>query len=77
MRALVSMPRSPTNTNRCRPKRSRSLSTCAATVLGSAVLPGNTSTATGQPSALVSKPQTICGLPLRSSREWPKRASGQ
>jgi hypothetical protein len=76
MRALVSMPRSPTSINRCRPKRSRSLRTCAATVLGSAVLPGNTSTAMGHPSALVSKPQTI-GLPLRSSREWPKRASGQ
>ena len=51
MRASVNMPRSPTNTTLENPKRCLSLSTCAPTVAGSAVLPWNTSTATGRPSA--------------------------
>ena len=51
MRASVSMPRSPTITTRCRLKRWLSLSICAASVIGSAVLPSNTSIATGQPFA--------------------------
>ena len=38
MRASVSIPRSPTSTTRERPKRQRSLSICAPTVWGSAVL---------------------------------------
>src|SRR5215471_5765631 len=56
MRALVIMPRSPTSTTRDRPKRSLSLSICVANVIGSAVLPSNTSTATGQPSAAHNRP---------------------
>src|SRR5215469_13973824 len=42
MRALVSTPRSPTITTRCSWKRCFSLSICAASVIGSAVLPSNT-----------------------------------
>ena len=49
IRALVSTPRSPTITTRCSLKRCFSLSICAASVTGSAVLPSNTSTATGSP----------------------------
>jgi hypothetical protein len=41
------------------PKRSLSLATCTATVDGSAVLPENTSTATGQPLAAQIRPKTI------------------
>ena len=59
MRALVSMPRSPTSTTSARPKRSRSFSTVAGTVAGSAVSPGTTSTATGRPSASVTRPYSI------------------
>ena len=51
------MPRSPTNTARFSPKRSRSLPTCAATVEGSDAFPGNASTATGRPSASHSSPK--------------------
>jgi hypothetical protein len=40
-------------------------------VAGSAVLPAKTSTAMGQPSALVSKPKVICNLSRRPSRLWP------
>ena len=69
MRALVIMPRSPINTISERPNRWRSLLTWVATVLGSEVLPANTSTATGHPEALVSRPKTICSLPDLSSRE--------
>ena len=50
MRASVSIPRSPTSTTRERAKRWRSFSMWTPTVLGSAVLPSNTSTATGHPS---------------------------
>jgi hypothetical protein len=56
MRALVIMPRSPTSTTRDRPKRCLSLSIWVASVIGSAVLPSNTSTATGPPSAAHNKP---------------------
>jgi hypothetical protein len=55
MRACVIMPRSPTHTTCDSPKSVLSLSSCAATVFGSPVLPSNTFTATGQPSALHSK----------------------
>ena len=51
--------------------------TCTPTVLGSAVLPANTSTATGQPSAAQSRPKTICCLPCLPSRLWPNAASGK
>ena len=71
------MPRSPTQTMCSMPKRSRSLVTCAATVAGSAVLPGNTSTAIGQPSAVQIRPKTICGSSRLPSREWPRAASSQ
>jgi len=56
IRALVIMPRSPTSTTRDKPKRCLSLSTWLASVIGSAVLPANTSTPTGQPSAAHSRP---------------------
>jgi len=61
IRALVSTPRSPTITTRCSLKRCFSLSICGDSVIGSAVLPPNTSTATGQPSAAHIRPMTICG----------------
>ena len=70
MRADVSIPRSPTRTSSVRPKRVRSFSTWASTVAGSAVLPGNASTATGSPAS-VSRPNSICGRSGRWSREWP------
>ena len=50
------MPRSPTSTTRLMPKRSLSFSTCELSVAGSAVLPSNTSTATGSPSRVHSSP---------------------
>jgi transposase len=49
----------------------------AATVAGSAVLPSNTSTATGKPSAAHSRPITSCGRSPRLSRLSPWLASGQ
>ena len=69
MRASVNIPRSPTNTTFENPKRRRSLSICAPTVAGSAVLPWNTSTATGRPSASHNSPNSICNLPRLPSRE--------
>ena len=77
MRAAVSMPRSPTNITRSSPKRSRSLATCGATVLGSAVEPSKTSTATGQPADVHSRPKTICKVPFLPSRLCPRWANGQ
>jgi hypothetical protein len=68
MRALVSRPRSPTITTRCSWKRCFSLSICTDNVSGSAVLPSNTSTATGQPSAAHIRPMTSCGRSPRWSR---------
>jgi hypothetical protein len=56
MRAWVIMPRSLTRTTWSRWKRYLSLVTCAARVIGSAVLPSNTSMATGQPSGAQSRP---------------------
>jgi hypothetical protein len=56
MRASVIMPRSPTSTTRSRPKRCFSFSICGASVVGSPVLPSNTSIATGQPSGAQSRP---------------------
>ncbi len=44
---------------------------------GSLVLPGNTSTATGRPSASVSRPYSICLRPRLPSRECPNAASSQ
>ena len=55
-RAAVSMPRSPTSTTFVIPNRSLTLVTWLATVVGSPVLPANTSIATGMPSAEVSSP---------------------
>lgn len=77
MRAEVSMPRSPTQAICSMPKRSFSLATWAATVAGSAVLPLNTSTAIGQPSAVQIRPNTICGSSRLPSRECPRAASSQ
>ena len=56
MRALVSIPRSPTIATWARANRSFSLATWELTVVGSPVLPLNTSTATGMPSLEVSSP---------------------
>ena len=64
MRAAVSMPRSPTSTTCRKPTRSRSVATWLATVSGSAVEPSKTLTATGQPSAVHSRPKTICSVLL-------------
>src|SRR6185503_12302441 len=50
MRALVSMPRSPTKHTRASPNRVLSLAIWAARVFGSAVLPSNTSMAIGIPA---------------------------
>ena len=56
MRALVSMPRSPTRDTRVNPNRVLSLVIWAVRVLGSAVLPSNTSMATGTPAVVHSSP---------------------
>jgi len=56
MRAAVIMPRSPTSTRRSSLKRALSLATWLASVEGSPILPSNTSTATGQPSAVHMSP---------------------
>ena len=77
MRAAVSIPRSPTSTTRASPKRCRSFATWLATVRGSLVDPSNTSTATGQPAPVHSRPKTICKLPFFLSRLCPRLASGQ
>src|SRR5674476_1175891 len=45
--------------------------------VGSAVLPGNTRTATGRPAGSVSSPYSIWGRPFLPSREYPRAASGQ
>src|SRR6266568_4310167 len=74
--AAVSIPRSPTRTTVVRPNRSLSLPTCAATVLGSPVLPLNTSIATGMPSLLVSSPYTIWSRPRTPSLGSPLGAIG-
>ena len=67
MRAAVSMLRSPTSTTCCKPNRSRIFATWLATVIESAVEPSKTSTATGQPSAVHSRPKTICNVPFLPS----------
>jgi hypothetical protein len=56
IRALVNIPRSPTSTTRSSAKRCFNLTIWAASVAGSAVLPSNTSTATGKPSRVQSRP---------------------
>jgi hypothetical protein len=56
MRALVSMPRSPTKHTRASPNRVLSLVIWVARVLGSAVLPSNTSIAIGIPAGEHSSP---------------------
>jgi len=77
MRAEVSMPRSPTQAIAEMPNRSLTLLTWEATVLGSPVLPANTSTQMGTPSAVQTSPKTICGSSCLLSREWPRAASSQ
>ena len=69
MRAAVSIPRSPTRTTRESENRWRTAATCEPTVLGSAALPGNTSTDTGQPSLSHNRPKVICSVPFLPSRE--------
>ena len=77
IRACVIIPRSPTKVTSVRPKRSRTAAVAAMNAVGSAVLPANTSTATGRPSASARIPYSICGLPRLPSRECPRAASGQ
>jgi hypothetical protein len=69
IRAEVIMPRSPTMTICRSPNRSRTTVTASVNAVGSPVLPGKTRTATGRPAGSVSNPYSICGLPLRPSRE--------
>ena len=68
MRASVIMPLSPTTTTRSTPKRSRTFLICELKVAESATPPLKTSTATGQPSPLVSSPHSIWGKRLFPSR---------
>ncbi len=58
MRASVIMPRSPTNVIRFSPKRFCTRSSADPTVWGSDVLPANTSTATGTPCGVASRPSS-------------------
>ena len=69
MRAEVIMPRSPTSTSRAMPSVSRITVTISVNATGSAVLPGNTRTATGRPAGSVSTPYSICSQPFLPSRE--------
>src|SRR5882762_6016662 len=59
------MPRSPTKVISVAPNLLLTFVSCAATVRGSWVLPGNTSMETGWPSSSQSKPMTICIFPFR------------
>ena len=77
MRAEVIIPRSPTMTRWVRPKFFRTTSTISLKATGSAVLPGKTLIATGQPFGSVKSPYSIWGFPLFASREYPKEARGQ
>ena len=63
------MPRSPTSTNLWMPSVSRITVTISVNATGSAVLPGNTRTATGRPAGSVSTPYSICSQPFLPSRE--------
>ena len=68
--ALSTMPRSPTNTIRCRPNRARKSCATSATVVASLRLPANTWCASGQPPTSTS-PGTTCRSRGRWSRECP------
>ena len=56
MAALLIMPRSPTITNCVMPKASRTRAISGLSVVGSAILPSCTVTATGQPRSSVMSP---------------------
>ncbi|VBA47494.1 hypothetical protein LAUMK13_05811 [Mycobacterium innocens] len=77
MRAVVIMPRSPTITRLSSVKVACRSATIVVNALGSAVLPGNTRTATGQPCRSPSNPKLICGNPFLPSREYPRAANSQ
>ena len=66
--AEVIIPRPPTGTTRRRPNRSRTFSTCAESIFGSAVFPSNPSTATGHPSSEPGTPNTTCRVRRLPSR---------
>jgi hypothetical protein len=68
-RALVIIPRSPTITMSVSLNVFLTAWTMALNAVGSAVLPGNTRTATGRPAGSVSSPYSICGSPFLPSRE--------
>src|ERR1035437_8710602 len=76
-RALVIIPRSPTITMSLSLNVSLTAWTMVVNAVGSAVLPGNTRTATGRPAGSVSSPYSIWGSPFLPSREYPRAASGQ
>jgi len=69
IRAWVSIPRPPTRTTFEREKRWRTVAICEASVVGSAVLPGNASTDTGHPSRSHNRLNSICSLLRLPSRE--------
>jgi hypothetical protein len=77
IRAVVSIPRSPTKISSFIPNLSRTTEIASAQDLESDVFPGNTRTATGLPSASVSSPYSICSVPRLRSREYPRAASSQ
>src|SRR3974377_2154334 len=62
------MPRSPTNVTVPPPKWPTTFFTCEATVLGSEVLPANTSIDKGIPAWSHNRPMTICMFPDLPSR---------
>ena len=68
MRAVVSMPLSPTSAILSIRNRFRTRADWLDTVVGSAVLPTNTSTATGHPSRAHSSPMVICFFPALPAR---------
>src|ERR1035437_2851162 len=76
-RALVIIPRSPTITMSLSLKVSLTASTIVVNAVGSAVLPGNTRTATGRPAGSVNNPYSIGGRPFLPSGESPRAGGGQ
>ena len=67
-RALVIIPRSPTITMSLNLNVSLTAWTIVVNAVGPAVLPGNTSTATGRPVGSVNSPYSIFGRPFLASR---------
>jgi hypothetical protein len=76
IRALVIIPRSPTRVSRLSPNRSRTVLTAWGNAVGSAVLPGKSSIATGRARRVGERPMldprgaplTVAGVPDRGQR---------